>query len=141
MGENELNLDGTNPSPGTVLADAARVVAAAERFFQAAAVFERMSSADWQLIGDVLEVSARAARMRFARAETAFREVLSPERSPVAGEAERLHAYMAREPLEIAFDLDDWVLRHADGDSDLGAMPVSGGLVRRDPRPRAGPDF
>jgi hypothetical protein len=37
---------------------------------------------------------------------------------------------MVREPLEAARDLDDWVLRHDDGDSPLGAAPVSGGLTR-----------
>ncbi|MGW5249046.1 hypothetical protein ACWEQN_35520 [Streptomyces sp. NPDC004129] len=134
IGEHELNPDGTNRSPGTVLADAARVVAAAQRFFEAAAVFERMGGADWQVIGDVLEVSARTVQLRFAVAETTFRELLSPERGPAAGEAGQLRAYMAREPLEAALDLDDWVLRHEDGDSDLGTTPVSGGLVRRDPR-------
>ncbi|BBJ37833.1 hypothetical protein SSPO_005510 [Streptomyces antimycoticus] len=134
IGEHELNPDGTNRSPGTVLADAIRVVAVAQRFFEAAAVFERMGGADWQLIGDVLEVSPRAAWVRFAMAEAAFRELLSRERGPAAGEAERLRAYMTREPLEVALDLDDWVLRHEDGDSDLGTTPVSGGLARRDPR-------
>ncbi|MGP4084245.1 hypothetical protein [Streptomyces sp. KR55] len=133
IGESELNPDGTNRSPGTVLVDAARVVAAAERFFEAAAVFERMSGVDWQLIGDVLEVSPRAARVRFAMAEAVLRELLSSERGPVAGETEQLRAYMAREPLEMAFDLDDWVLRHEDGDSDLGTTPVSGGLAGRAP--------
>ncbi|MDX2733385.1 hypothetical protein [Streptomyces sp. PA03-2a] len=136
IGEHELNPDGTNRWPGTVLADAARVVGAAQRFFEAAAVFERMGGADWQVIGDVLEVSARTAQVRFAMAETAFRELLSPERGPAAGEAGRLRAYMAREPLEVALDLDDWVLRHEDGDSGLGTTPVSGGLVRRGPRRR-----
>ncbi|MFJ7948914.1 hypothetical protein ACIQ6K_35605 [Streptomyces sp. NPDC096354] len=97
------------------------------------AVFERMGGADWQVIGDVLEVSARTAQVRLAMAETAFRELLSPERGPGAGEAGRLRAYMAREPLEVALDLDDWVLRHEDGDSGLGTTPVSGGLVRRGP--------
>ncbi|MFB6706013.1 hypothetical protein ACFCW6_15010 [Streptomyces sp. NPDC056333] len=134
IGEHELNPDGANRSPGTVLADAARVVAAAQRFFEAAAVFERMGGADWQVIGDVLGVSARTAQLRFAMAETAFRELLFLDRCPAAGEAGRLRAYMAREPLEVALDLDDWVLRHEDGDSDLGTMPVSGGLVRRGSR-------
>ena len=136
IGEHELNPDGTNRWPGTVLADAARVLGAAQRFFEAAAVFERMGGADWQVIGDVLEVSARTAQVRFAMAETAFRELLSPERGPAAGEAGRLRAYMAREPLEVALDLDDWVLPHEDGDSGLGTTPVSGGLVRRGPRRR-----
>lgn len=96
-----------------------------------------MSGADWQVIGDALEVSPRTARIHFAMAEAAFRELLSPERVPAAGEAGRLRGYMAREPLEVALDLDDWVLRHEDGDSDLGTTPVSGSLVRRGPRRRA----
>ncbi|MER6526288.1 hypothetical protein [Streptomyces sp. NPDC001508] len=134
IGEQELNPDGTSRSPGTVLADAARVLAAAQRFFEAAAVFERMGGADWQLIGDVLRVSARTARVRFAMAEAVFRELLCPEGAEAAGEVRRLRAYMAREPLEVALDLDDWVLRHEDGDSGLGTTPVSGGLVRTDRR-------
>ncbi|MFF1966286.1 hypothetical protein ACFVW5_22250 [Streptomyces sp. NPDC058232] len=137
IGEHELNPDGINRSPGTVLADALRVITAAQRFFDAAAVFERMSGADWQVIGDALEVSPRTARIRFAMAEAAFRELLSPERVPAAGEGGRLRGYMAREPLEVALDLDDWVLRHEDGDSDLGTTPVSGSLVRRGLRRRA----
>ncbi|GAA3909571.1 MULTISPECIES: hypothetical protein [Streptomyces] len=141
IGEHELNPDGTNRSPGTVLSDAVRVITAAQRFFDAAAVFERMSGADWQVVGDALEVSPCTARIRFAMAEAAFRELLSPERVPAADEAGRLRAYMAREPLEVALDLDDWVLRHEDGDSDLGTTPVSGSLVRRGlndaPRPTA----
>lgn len=85
IGEHELNPDGINRSPGTVLADALRVITAAQRFFDAAAVFERMSGADWQVIGDALEVSPRTARIRFAMAEAAFRELLSPKgcRPPV----------------------------------------------------------
>ncbi|MEU4672964.1 hypothetical protein AB0F91_34635 [Amycolatopsis sp. NPDC023774] len=38
-----------------------------------------------------------------------------------------LRAYMVRERLEFALNLDDWVLRHRDGDNDLGTAPVSGG--------------
>ncbi|WP_234384774.1 hypothetical protein [Streptomyces sp. MMG1121] len=137
IGKHELNPDGTNRSPGNVLA-AARVLSAAERFFEAAAVLERMGGADWQLIGDVLEVPPRTALARFAMAEETFRELLSSEGVEAADEASRLRAYMAREPLEVALDLDDWVLRHEDGDSDLGTTPVSGGLVRKDPRRRTG---
>lgn len=136
IGEHELKPDGTTRAPGAVLADAARVLAAAQRFLEAAAVFERMGSADWQLIGDVLGVSPHTARVRFAMSEAAFREELpSPEGARwggAAGEVSSLRAHMAREPLETALDLDDWVLRHEDGDSDLGTAPVSGGLVRRD---------
>ncbi|TDD16562.1 hypothetical protein [Nonomuraea diastatica] len=136
IGEHELNPDGTTRAPGVVLADAARVLAAAQRFFEAAAVFERVGGADWQLIGDVLEVSPRTAWVRFAMFEAAFREeLLSFERARPGGatcEVTSLRAHMAREPLETALDLDDWVLRHEDGDSDLGTAPVSGGLVRSD---------
>ncbi|WP_234322340.1 hypothetical protein [Streptomyces sp. NRRL B-24720] len=107
IGEHELNPDGTSRWPGTVLADAARVVGAAQRFFEAAAVFERMGGADWQVIGDVLEVSARTAQVRFAMAETAFRELLSPERGPAAGEAGRLRAYVTPPPRKRGgFSLD-----------------------------------
>ncbi|EKX61587.1 hypothetical protein Sipo8835_05920 [Streptomyces ipomoeae] len=138
IGEDELSPDGTTRTPGAVLADAARVLAAAQRYFEAAAVFELIGGADWQLIGDVLHVPARTARVRFAMAEAAFRkEVLHPEETGSAeapDEAGGLRAYMAREPLEVALDLDDWVLRHEDGDSQLGTAPVSGGLTRKDPR-------
>jgi hypothetical protein len=142
IGEHELNPEGTSRSPGAVLADAARVVGAAQRFFEAVVVYERMGGADWQVIGNVLGVAARTARVRFTTAEAAFRELLAPERGSAAGEADGLRAYMAREPLEVALDLDDWVLRHQDGDSHLGTAPVSGSLVRRalDDVPRRAPD-
>ncbi|MFE2673179.1 hypothetical protein [Streptomyces hygroscopicus] len=45
-----------------------------------------------------------------------------------------LRAHMTREPLETALDLDDWVLRHEDGNNDLGTAPVSGGLTRENPQ-------
>ncbi|MDH6523462.1 hypothetical protein M2163_000033 [Streptomyces sp. SAI-135] len=135
IGEHELNPDGTTRAPGAVLADAARVLATARRLLEAAAVFERMGGADWQLIGAILDVSPHTARVRFAMSEAAFREeLLSPEGTHSGGaaeEASRLRAHMAREPLETALDLDDWVLRHEDGDSDLGTAPVSGGLARQ----------
>lgn len=135
IGEHELNPDGTIRAPGTVLADATRVLAAAQRFFEAAAVFERIGGADWQLIGDVLNVSPHTARVRFAMPEAAFRKgLLSPEGTrsdQAAAEVSSLRAHMVREPLETALDLDDWVLRHEDGNSDLGTTPVSGGLIRR----------
>jgi len=77
-------------------------------------------------------VSAHTARVRFAMSEAAFREeLLSPGSDEAADEAGRLRAHIAREPLETALDLDDWVLRHADGDGDLGTAPVSGGLARQ----------
>ncbi|WP_322620713.1 hypothetical protein [Streptomyces acidicola] len=136
IGEHELHPDGTVRSPGSVLADAARVLGAAQRFFEAAAVFERLGGANWELIGDVLGVSAHTARARFTTAEDRFRrgllspaEATGPPGSP--GEVSWWRAYMAREPQEAALDLDEWVLRHQDGDSGLGSAPVSGGLARR----------
>ncbi|MFE6157580.1 hypothetical protein ACFQ7F_01490 [Streptomyces sp. NPDC056486] len=134
IGEHELHPDGTARSPGSVLADAAGVLRAAHRFFEAAAVSERLGGASWQLIGDVLGVEAQSARARFAAAESCFREELQKAGAVGgAGDAGWWRAYTAGNPLEAARDLDDWVLRHEDGDGDLGAAPVSGGLVRRDP--------
>ncbi|MEV8021804.1 hypothetical protein AB0O76_36840 [Streptomyces sp. NPDC086554] len=142
IGEHELRPDGGVRSPGSVLADAAQVLAAARRFLEAAAVFERLGGASWQLIGDVLGVEARAARVRFAMAEAQVREELRhPEGAgPAAARAEASwwRAYATGSPLEAARDLDDWVLRHADadgnGDSSLTTTPVSGGLVRTEPQ-------
>lgn len=84
---------------GSTLADAAQVLAAAHRFFEAASRFERV------------------------RENTASTEA--------CGEASWWRSYLAAAPLEAAHDLDDWVLRHQDGDPDLGTAPVSGGLIRR----------
>lgn len=136
IGEHELRPDGTARSPGSVLADAAHVLRAAHRFFEAAAVSERLGGASWQLIGDVLGVDARTARARFAAAESCFREELrSPERDQAPHDATAWwRAYTAGNPLEAARDLDDWVLRHEDGDGDLRAAPVSGGLLRSSKR-------
>jgi hypothetical protein len=136
IGEQELAHDGTVRSPGSLLAEATRVRAAAERFLEAAVVCERVSGASWELIGDVLGLAALTARTRFTTAESRFRkELLSPSseepRPPgPLGEMGWWRAHMVREPLEGARDLDDWVLRHDDGDSTLGAAPVSGGLAR-----------
>jgi len=134
VGAHELRPDGTARSPGSLLADAAGVLEAAHRFFEAAAVYERSGGASWQLIGDVLGVEAQSARARFAAAESAFREELQGA-GAVAGPGDGgwWRAYTAGNPLEAARDLDDWVLRHEDGEGGLGAAPVSGGLVRRDP--------
>ncbi|MEU5952574.1 hypothetical protein [Streptomyces sp. NPDC047525] len=138
IGEHELRPDGTAGSPGSVLADAALVLRAAHRFFEAAAVSERIGGASWQVIGDVLGVDARTARARFAAAESCFREEISPDRDhgPDHGPDHELseagpwwRAYTVGNPLEAARDLDDWVLRHEDGDADLGPAPVSGGLA------------
>ncbi|MEU0522147.1 hypothetical protein [Streptomyces niveus] len=127
IAEHELSPDGTARSAGSTLADAAHVLGAAWRLFEAAAVFERVGGADWQLVGDTLGVSAGAARDRFAVAEVCFREGSNGPR----GEASWWRDHLAEHPLEAARDLDDWVLRHEDGDSGLGTTPVSGGLVRR----------
>jgi hypothetical protein len=105
-------IDGTAP-----LADATEVIAAARRFLDAAVVAERAGGASWQEIGDVLGLSAAEARERFAVAETRFRRRL---RSTDGG----WRAYVVREPLEAAEDLDEWV---------GGDAPVSGGLVRTEP--------
>jgi hypothetical protein len=98
----------------TALADASHALAAARRFLDAAVVVERTGGASWQLVGDVLGLSAAEARDRFETAEARFRQ--------------RLHStddgwrtYMVREPLEAAEDLDEWV---------GGTAPVSGGLKR-----------
>ncbi|MFF2850882.1 hypothetical protein ACFVT5_31800 [Streptomyces sp. NPDC058001] len=132
IGAHELNPDGTVRSAGSLLTDAAHVLAAAHRFFEAAAVYERLGGADWECVGDVLDVSAHTARERFAPAEARFR---AEPHSPMATrEGNGWRAHLAREPLEAALDLDDWVRRHADGDTDLGVAPVSGGLVRQAPR-------
>lgn len=135
IGEHELSLDGTARSGGALLSDAAQVLAAARRFFEAAAVFERVGGADWQVVGDALGVSARTARDRFAAAEAGFRAGPLPAEDAAAnrlrGKGSWWRSYLAQEPLEAALDLDDWVLRHEDGDSTPGTAPVSGGLVRR----------
>lgn len=150
VGEHELHPDGTARSPGSVLADAAHVLKAAYRFFEAAAVCERLGGASWQVIGDVLGVDARTARARFAAAESCFREELrSPEAVPATGAPDGSgwwRSYTAGNPLEAALDLDDWVLRHKDGDEGgdeegdgaLGFAPVSGGLTPRSKRPTPG---
>ncbi|MFE7130833.1 hypothetical protein ACFVIM_08240 [Streptomyces sp. NPDC057638] len=142
VGGEELGPDGTTRAPGRVLADAADVLAAARRFFEAAVVFERMAGADWQLIGDVLGVPARTGRARFARAEAGFGARLTARGADgpagAAGEVGPLRDYMVREPLETALDLDEWVLRHRDGDSGLGRAPVSGGLAPKECRRGSG---
>ncbi|MFD9903390.1 hypothetical protein [Streptomyces sp. NPDC059063] len=158
IGAHELNPDGTLRSPGAALADAAGIVAAAHHLLEAAVVVERLGGASWQLVGDTLGVAERTARDRYAQAEARFREnLLAPEPlvpeplvpealvpealvpdvlAPTAADREMSwwRAHTAREPLEAALDLDDWVRRHTDGDSHLGAKPVSGGLVRKDSR-------
>ncbi|MET8831512.1 hypothetical protein ABZX40_37215 [Streptomyces sp. NPDC004610] len=125
----DLAADGTATAPGAALADALRVLAAAQRLVEAAVVFERRAGADWPALGDALDVSPRAARTRFAPAEATFvtdlhsAEASSPEAPP-------LRAHMTREPLETALDLDDWLHRHTDdAGTGLGAGPVSGGLL------------
>jgi hypothetical protein len=99
--------------PTTALADAAAVLVAAHRFLDTAVVVERTGGASWQLIGDVLGLSAAEARDRFAGAEAHFRQRLQSTDS-------EWRAYLVREPLEAAQDLDEWV---------GGGTPVSGGLT------------
>ncbi|MFI6089944.1 hypothetical protein [Streptomyces sp. NPDC051218] len=142
VGEHELHPDGAGRAPGSVLADAAHVLRAAHRFFEAAAACERLGGASWQVVGDALGVDARTARTRFAAAESRFREELrSPGQATGALDGTGWwRAYTAGNPLEAARDLDDWVLRHeeadgdvdgdADGDGDRDPSPVSGGLAR-----------
>ncbi|MFG2497464.1 hypothetical protein ACGFSB_04530 [Streptomyces sp. NPDC048441] len=156
IGGHELRSDGGVESPGSVLADAAHVLRAARRFFEAAVVFERLGGASWQRVGDVLGTEAATARVRFAMAEACFREQLRSPESVRAdtgdgadgadGEMSWWRGHIPADPLETALDLDDWVLRHADGNDDLGTAPVSGGLARQEaptrrlPPTRRGPD-
>jgi hypothetical protein len=136
IGEYELSCDGIIRTPGAALADAAEVLAAAHRFFEAAVVFERAGGAAWETIGEVLGTSAHAARKRFGMAESRFRLALRlPDgvgTTGVSGGLTWWRSHMINEPLEAALDLDDWVLRHSDGDEDLGVAPVSGGLMGDD---------
>ncbi|MGW0906113.1 hypothetical protein [Streptomyces sp. NPDC002853] len=133
IGEHELRPDGTAHSPGSALSDAAHVLRAAQRFFEAAVVYERFGGASWQVVGDFLGVDAPTARARFTAAESCFREELRASQSVAATHiptrAGWWRDYAADNPLEAARDLDDWVLRHADGDGDIGTTPVSGGLT------------
>ncbi|MFD3485652.1 hypothetical protein [Streptomyces sp. NPDC058665] len=115
IGAYELTPDGRARTADCASADAAQVLAAARRFHDAAAAFERFGEG-----------------ARSGRAE-------ATEASAEAHEVSWWRPYLAAAPLEAAHDLDDWVLRHKDGDGDLGAAPVSGGLVRRaDRRPGNG---
>jgi hypothetical protein len=100
-----LHADGTPVHPGAVRADAGRVLAAAHRFVDAAVACERAGGAGWE------EVEAR----------------LHGGADPFRG---RWQAHAARDPLDAALDLDDWVRRHRDGDGDLGDAPVSAELLR-----------
>lgn len=128
VGEHELRPDGTTGAPGSVLAEAARVLTAAHRFLEAAVVYERLRGADWRLIGALLNLPPHTASDRFTTAV-----------GGAPGEARWWQIHVARHPREAALDLDDWVLRHEDGDgADLGTAPVSGGLARRNPRRRDG---
>ena len=106
----------TTTFEGAALADATQVLAAARRFLDAAVVVERAGGATWQLVGDVLGLSASEAQDRFEAAEARFRQRLHS-----ADTAGGWRTYMVREPLETAQDLDEWV--------GGGAAPVSGGLT------------
>lgn len=128
VGEHELRPDGTTGAPGSVLADADRILTAAHRFLEAAVVYERLGGADWRLIGALLNLPPQTARDRFATAA-----------DRAAGEARWWQTHVVRHPRDAALDLDDWVLRHEDGEgADLGTAPVSGGLVHGNHRRRDG---
>lgn len=109
VGEHELRPDGATGAPGSVLADADRILTAAHRFLEAAVVYERLGGAEWRLIGALLNLPPQTARDRFATAV---------DRAP--GEARWWQTHVARHPREAALD--------------LGAAPVSGGLVHRKSR-------
>ncbi|MET4922692.1 hypothetical protein P3L51_10080 [Streptomyces sp. PSRA5] len=111
IGEHELTPGSTVRPAGSTSADAARVLAAARRFYEAAATFERLRDGP-------LSAEANASTETDATTEA-------------GGEVSWWRPYLAVAPLEAARDLDDWVLRHRDGDPGLGSAPVSGGLVRR----------
>ncbi|MEI5100616.1 hypothetical protein RB200_21435 [Streptomyces sp. PmtG] len=122
-----LRPDGSPRHPGAALAEAAQVCAAAARLLRAAVVYERLGGADWQLIGDVLDVPPRTASERYGPAEARLRAELSdPDQARDDESWWRPHALA--HPREAALDLDDWVLRHADGEEGLGRAPVSGAL-------------
>lgn len=135
IAEHEQRPGGTSAAPGAVLADAVRVLTAAHRLLEAAVVCERLGGADWRLIATVLRLTPHTARERFAAAESRFRARLRrTEAEEDPPEAPWWHALTRAAPLEAALDLDDWVLRHEDGDGEgLGSAPVSRGLARRDP--------
>ncbi|MGA4843813.1 hypothetical protein [Streptomyces sp. G45] len=128
IGAHEVRPNGTVRSPGAALADAVQLLAAARHLLDTAVVYERAGGASWRLVGAALGVPEQAARARFAPAETRFRDALrAPE---PRGGADWWRSHLLREPWEAARDLDDWVRRHADGDEDPGAAPVSGALAR-----------
>ncbi|MBY8341107.1 hypothetical protein LXH13_36925 [Streptomyces spinosirectus] len=150
IGERELRRDGTPGTPGApgaALARAAQVLLAARRLLDAAVVFERTRGATWDAVGSATGTSAHTARKRFAQAETRFRQALhSPESPGAMGVTDPAtvpgattapdhltwwRSHLIRHPLEAALDLDDWVLRHKEGDDDLGAAPVSGAVSGR----------
>ncbi|MFE2673180.1 hypothetical protein [Streptomyces hygroscopicus] len=81
IGEHELHPDGTTRTPGAVLAHAARVLAAAQRFLEAAAVFERAGGADWQLIGAVLDMSPTPLRCASPRPRPPSEKNCTPPRA------------------------------------------------------------
>ncbi|MFC8823824.1 hypothetical protein ACFT9I_00485 [Streptomyces sp. NPDC057137] len=111
IGEHELNPGSAVRPAGSPPADAAQVLAAARRFYEAAATFERFRT-------DPLSAEENASSGANSSTEA-------------CGEASWWRSYLTVAPLEAARDLDEWVLRHRDGDPDLGTAPVSGGLVRR----------
>ncbi|WP_416973860.1 hypothetical protein [Streptomyces sp. 4F14] len=124
--------DGT---PGALLSEAVDVLAAAHRLLEAAVVHERLAGAGWDVVGAALGLSPRAARVRFALAEAALHDQLRRPEAPDTPRTPQLPPYVLQEPLEAATDLDDWVLRHTDGDDALGTAPVSGALPRTPRQP------
>ncbi|QZZ28364.1 hypothetical protein A7X85_20660 [Streptomyces sp. ST1015] len=122
---------------GALLAEAAGILAAARRLLEAAVVHERLAGAGWDVVGAALGLSPRAARVRFALAEAALHDQLRRPEAPDAPRTPQLPSYVLQEPLEAAADLDDWVLRHADGDEAPGTAPVSGALSRTPRQPGA----
>ncbi|MET8983773.1 hypothetical protein ABZX85_50275 [Streptomyces sp. NPDC004539] len=128
----------SSPTPGALLSEAAAILTAAHRLLEAAAVHERLAGTDWDTIGTTLNISPRAARVRFALAEAAFHDQLRRPTAPDPATAAQLPSYVLQEPLEAALDLDDWVLRHPDNETPPGPTPVSGALPRT-PRQQKSP--
>ncbi|TKG61526.1 hypothetical protein [Prauserella endophytica] len=133
----ELGDNGRALSDGMWIGDAARLVGAAQRVFEAVVVFERLGGTSWERIGDILGMSKQAAHEKFSQAETRFRDELrAPQNPDYTGEIGqvryRLHP-AARDPEEHARELDEWVARRRDPDEPEHAPnPVSGGLARMD---------
>ncbi|MEV0777106.1 hypothetical protein ACIBLA_19605 [Streptomyces sp. NPDC050433] len=118
IGKHELCADGAGRPAGATSGDAAQVLAAAHRFFTAAVAFERFRDDSRSAEADDSDEASTSDEPRH--------------------EVSWWRAYLAAAPLEAARDLDDWVLRHRDGEPDPGPAPVSGGLTGR---PRCYPNW